>query len=208
MGHHNDPINWDYSDHPNKSLVRYRCVRLGGALLSNPSQFTKSNCSDTLLAHKYIFRQFTPKNFSYYAGNYRGARYNILETYPIWIAGKPGESPKSVKTKMTAFDSQFLKVIEYFSFQFANGKVDPNVLRAKLVEAFGILLVRFFVIHPYANGNGHIGRMLALTMLGRLGIMPFDWTIDDRPPYDEAISEHRRGNAKPLNKVLAKCFYG
>lgn len=210
MGHHNNPYDWDYSDHPEKHIVRKRCERLGAALLGNPAQFADHHYSDTRIAHKYIFRQFTPKGYSHYAGKYRGENYEILREARVGVGGddRVGELPKLVKAKMELFDKQFLKTIDVYEAQFKANKIDRGILLVKLAEHIGTLLVRFLTIHPYLNGNGHIGRVLVLTILGRLNIWPAKWTIDDRPPYADAIYEHRRGNVRPLTEVLLKCIQG
>jgi hypothetical protein len=178
--------------------------------LSNPGQFVEHRYASTLSAHKYIFRQFTPVGFPYFAGRYRGDNYDILRDCRVGILSDPkvGEVPKSVRAKMDLFDKQFIKTIEVFDGHFKSGKIDKAILLVKLAEAVGTLLVRFLTIHPYVNGNGHIGRVLVLAMLGRLNIRPANWTIDDRPPYSEAIFEHRRGNVRPLTAVLLKCIRG
>ena len=51
--------------------------------------------------------------------------------------------------------------------------------------AFGALAeatARFFAIHPYMDGNGHIWRLSLPLLAGRLGLaMRSEWTIDRRP---------------------------
>lgn len=205
-----DPFDWEYSNHPLRSIIKMRCIRLGEALMTTPSMFKVDQCKDTKLAHKYVFRQFTPINCPFYAGNYRGSNCNYLRDYKVMLDGEPkvGMAPSLVKKEMEAFDKQFIRAADRFEKQFLDGRIDPGVLLVELVEVMGIFLVRFFTTHPFANGNGHIGRLLFLTMLGRVNIRPANWLIDDRPPYDAAIFAFRRGSPHELSAVLMKCIIG
>ena len=51
----------------------------------------------------------------------------------------------------------------------------------------------FVHIHPYANGNGHMGRLLVVAILGRYGYWLQKWTIDPNPssvlPYIQMIGD-------------------
>ena len=210
MGNYYDPNDWEYSGHPKKNVLTIRCVRLGAALLKQPQTFRSQK--NTLLAHKYIFRQFTPVGFPKYAGNYRGSDYDVLKNYKVKINSDPkvGVAPNLVRRQMALFDDQFENTVLRFEKEFAVVATPEKkvLLTLSLVEIIGTFLVRFLTIHPYANGNGHMARLLVMAMLGRFGILPKTWTIDDRPPYSDAIFAHRRGNTKPLTKVLLECIYG
>jgi hypothetical protein len=203
-------MNWEYDTHPQRKVLRDRCVRLGAALLELPKEFDSPRCKTTCLAHKYIFRQFTPRHFPFYAGNYRGSNFDVLKIYPVGIKSDPkvGLPPALVPREMALFDKQFLAAAVYFDKMFNRADANHAVLLVKLVEILGTLLVRFLTTHPYANGNGHIGRVLFLRMMGVVNIIPAKWELDDRPPYDSAIYAHRRGDPKPLSAVLLKCIIG
>lgn len=212
MLNHENPNGWDYDDHPGRAKIKARCIILGSNLISRSGDFLekKSRYKDTRRAHKYIFRLFTPPRYTYYAGNYRGSNHPILKSYNVCIPSDPkvGLIAPRVKQQMAVFDKQFEESMDRFSGLFASGKQSKAVLLVLLVEQLANYLVRFLTIHPYANGNGHMARLLVLAMLGRVGIAPAAWTLDDRPPYDKAIFDYRRGNFKPLARVILECIVG
>lgn len=212
MRTHNNPYDWEYDDHPNRAEITRRCVVLGANLIGNSSRYLrpKKRYSTTLRAHKYVFRLFTPPGHWFYAGKYRGSKYPIIETYNVQIRSDPkvGLAFAKVKQHMTLFDKQFEQAMDRFDQLFRDETKNKAVLLVMLVETLANFLVRFLTIHPYVNGNGHMARLLVLAMLGRVNIRPHTWSIDDRPPYDQAIFDYRRGNVRPLVKVLLECITG
>lgn len=212
MRTHNNPFNWEYGDHPNRAEITRRCILLGSGLIGNASRYSdpKSRYSTTQRAHKYVFRSFTPPGYWFYAGKYRGSKYPVLETYDVGIQIDPkvGLPFAKVKQQMKLFDQQFEQAMNRFERMFLDGKKNRAASLVMLVETLANFLVRFLTIHPYANGNGHMARLLVLAMLGRVNIRPAAWTLDDRPPYDKAIFDYRRGNVKPLIQVIFQCILG
>lgn len=50
------------------------------------------------------------------------------------------------------------------------------------LDALAEFLARFFLIHPFADGNGHVGRILAVVLAERLGLAAAPgWTLARRP---------------------------
>ena len=81
--------------------------------------------------------------------------------------------------------------------------------RTKLLKDVAVfaatILERFFTIHPYVNGNGHMGRLVVWLLLTKYGFPPKSWTVDERPPgYIGLIDEHRAGKTKPLAAFIIK----
>ncbi len=74
------------------------------------------------------------------------------------------------------------------------------------VQVVVALFVDFLEIHPYANGNGHMGRLIVLLLLAQRDIFPTrSWNIDPRPadpPYSNLISRYRSGDQEPLVKFV------
>jgi hypothetical protein len=63
----------------------------------------------------------------------------------------------------------------------------------------------FLTVHPYADGNGHMGRFIVWVVLMRYGYRPTRWTIEPRPSvagYGQAISRARRGGPQALEAVI------
>ncbi|MCZ8227520.1 MAG: Fic family protein [Burkholderiaceae bacterium] len=91
----------------------------------------------------------------------------------------------------------------------ADGPLVGRFFLVRLIQILAATMVRFFTIHPYANGNGHMGRLLVWSALGLYNRLPVRWWLDRSPPeYGPLIDAHRAGNAKPLEKYLMKCIIG
>lgn len=84
--------------------------------------------------------------------------------------------PRDVSDKM----GRFAELIEEI-LRNAEGRADPMHDLARVTHAF-------FAIHPYADGNGHVLRILLCALALRLGIdVKSSWTLHRRP-YDETMS--------------------
>jgi len=70
----------------------------------------------------------------------------------------------------------------------------PTVVNAALAHA------QFETIHPYADGNGRIGRAL---LVGALGAPVSPWLLMERPSYYDALRDYRLGDAGPLVELVA-----
>lgn len=68
------------------------------------------------------------------------------------------------------------------------------------------LFVYFLEIHPYANGNGHMARMMLLAMLARHNLVFVNFPVHPRPdgPFADLIKEYRSGNHTALVSYLVK----
>jgi Fic family protein len=66
-------------------------------------------------------------------------------------------------------------------------------------------LVLFLTMHPYVNGNGHIGRFIVWAILSKYGYSPTHWPLDCSPPYHRLLSLYRNGNRKPLEDYVYSC---
>lgn len=90
----------------------------------------------------------------------------------------------------------------------ALGKASPSQrihLVAKYAAQFFDLFLR---VHPYANGNGHIARLLVLAVFASFDIWPKKWPVEGRPPgpYGDIIKASRRGNPSLLVKYMVQCI--
>ena len=68
------------------------------------------------------------------------------------------------------------------------------------------VLVEFLRIHPYANGNGHIGRFIVWLILARFGYWPKQWPLNASPPYHELLKTYRDGDPLPLEEFVLQCL--
>jgi hypothetical protein len=204
-------IGWEYEQHTNEPLVGARCAILLKILATNPARFDYYDI-ETRRAHAFIFWNTTPFGFDFFAGNYRGSNYPELQTYKVGIQSDSmvGIAPSKVAKDMLEFNTHLNRALTAFSTAVPAAKAagkDAELL-ARIAPILAFFLQRFLTIHPYANGNGHMGRLLVAVLLARYGYRPAYWPVDDRPPYGELLAKHRRGNHTPLVNFILMCITG
>lgn len=168
---------------------------------------------DTRALHKRLFENLTPEAQPYLAGHYRGEKFKCLRHLEVQVVGdrRVGAAPDRVAAEMANFNSHLLgEGLKALAIAFA--KPDDEVSRAEklnyLVKFSARLLVQFLRIHPYANGNGHLGRLMVWLLLAKFGYWPREWPLDEHPPYDELLSQYRDGEEQPLEDFILKAING
>ena len=207
MGHWGSCTNWDYEDHPNRSRVTRRSKRLERLVQKHPKRFARYGL-DTRPGHKFMFYGMTPESCPELVGSYRGSPTPSLANYSVGVPSddKVGTPPGFVAFAMTEFERRCELVTAQYHDTTAT---QPRAVRlVRLVAALCGLLEEFFRIHPYANGNGHTGRLMMLVLMVRQGFNPVRWHIDDSPAYHDAIRAYRRGKEKDLQRFLLKAIAG
>lgn len=209
MKPHDCPSNWEYKDHTDYTkILPFRCreslVRLRDAGATVPA-----NIQDTRHEHGGMFAGLTPPNCDYFAGHYRGEEYRCLRYYDVQIASDPlvGAPYSYVAAEMEIFGKAVLDTIAALD---AANELPTAVLpeEHKLLHAVQFAcraLTEFLRIHPYANGNGHIGRWLVIALLNRYGYWPKSWPLDGHPPYDKHLYDYRRGHCDGLESFVLSC---
>jgi cell filamentation protein len=77
--------------------------------------------------------------------------------------------------------------------------------REQVVEALAIVHVEFILIHPFRDGNGRTGRMLASLMAMQAGLPGLDFSSIRGKKRDEYFSAVKAGfdvNYEPMKKVF------
>lgn len=76
-----------------------------------------------------------------------------------------------------------------------------------LVKILAEALAAFLLIHPYANGNGHMARLMVWILALSHGQTPYTWPVDERPPgWVPYLQQHRQGNVAPLEDLILDSF--
>jgi hypothetical protein len=204
---------WQYTHYPDYDvLLKARAadvsVRLRGATPATNEVW----CADTRIVHGPYFRDLTPPDFGHYAGHYRGESLDCLDQYEVGIKGDPvvGYPSATIPTKMNEFAVELKRA---FSDLDRLWKVNSMVIGRdhqlqRTVEVAAALLVYFMEIHPYADGNGHMGRFLLLGIFARYSLYPAKFPLHPRPalPYVHLIPVYRKGNKAPLLLYILRSF--
>lgn len=189
--------NWDYEDHENRHLVTKACHDIQVRVSSNFSEI-KEVMKLTRPYHHEIFKCVVPDDKEAYAGNYRGSDYPYLKYYNVCIGSHIGEEAARVHQTMQSFHTLLAAAISDFeskTTQFSQKK--RVVIYARLISHF---VVTFLSIHPYANGNGHISRLIAWALFSYKGFNVINWDLDKRPdrPFDDFIAMYQQGRKEAM----------
>lgn len=199
------PKGWDYKWFPSDAEREQRCIALVADVGSGRVDPIES-CSDTRPVHEQMFRGMTDVGDEYFAGHYRGEPFPHLENYNVHI---PADNAVGMKAHEVMDCMQKLS-------QFIFDLPAQHALRTheqlpvrKLVTTVGLVctvMVEFFTVHPYANGNGHVGRYITWALLVKFGHPPRRWEVNhnfgDRSVYSESIKLFRRGDRTPLVRFV------
>lgn len=80
---------------------------------------------------------------------------------------------------------------------------DLNATQMHPLVAAALFHIRFEAIHPFIDGNGRTGRLLANFILMRSGYLPVSIKYEDRVAYYEAFTSfHRDGNSAPMIRIF------
>jgi fido (protein-threonine AMPylation protein) len=207
-----DCLNWEYDNHPARNaILPVRCVEWLTALAKghvDPQELSY----DTRPAHLYLFKELTPDDCKHHAGHYRGEDYNFLKLYNVFIAGdsRVGSDASVVFNSMEnlkeAIELGMTEINEAYQVSDEDLPRDQKIIY--LVKFATRILVEFLRIHPYANGNGHMARLIIFTLLFQHKLWPKNWPFDESPSYHQLIASYRDGIEKPLDDFILESVLG
>lgn len=199
-----DCPSWEYNTDPrHRPILQARVAELLSTLASGDLD-TLAYPADTREVHHRVFEELTPTDCLYYAGHYRGEQFRCLRLCQVGVGGDPrvGAPPQSVAYHMRDLGTAIragIVGLDAHALLPAKDRLRYTIPLA--CRAF----VAFLTVHPYANGNGHMGRFLVWMILGRYGYWPRHWPVDPRPPdppYTEMITRYRNGENEPLERYV------
>jgi hypothetical protein len=209
------PVSWNYASHPNRRKVLRREVDKILTELHSGAIDAANLVADTRPYHRRMFSRLTPPGAQDFARHYRGESIAFLKNYRVGIPGNPfvGCPPTQVRLELQKLDAISQLAIkgldDTFSSLGATASSESKLIA--LIKVTARLFGHFLSIHPYADGNGHAGRLIVIALLGRYNFWPTKFSLEPRPPgeaYSDCIRQWQWGNAEPLENLLLEYVIG
>jgi len=206
---------WDYEDVDGYQPILHEQLRriLNWLPAEARGPRVVGSFADTRSVHRWMFLGLTPKGYDYFAGHYRGESFRCLQYYEVGVGGdsRVGCPSGDVAGQMSTLGNEIRTGVAALDAGVAasDGQVPREDKLLYAVSLAARLFQWFLTIHPYANGNGHIGRYIVLAVLVRCGFWPKHWTVDPRPGrpgYAAAIMAHRNGQPEALEEFILNCL--
>lgn len=196
------PGGWEYKGHPQEHTVAERTVELVRSATGS-GICALSYLLDTRPRHAYMFALVVPQGEPAFAGGYRGSKEPYLQI-DIGVVRTKDEIPDRfhrgtpyplVASEMHTYHQVLRMALAGLQQRLPALATKEQKLLA-LAEFTGIFFATFVEIHPYANGNGHISRLIVRCIFEIFNITYTDWETVKRNglPPDEHITEFRKGN--------------
>ena len=196
-------MEWEYTSHPN---YPFPLIVRTEEVLESIQNATKEDIVrlliDTRGVHKHLFSELTSNGHEYFAGHYRGEDFGELKHYQIQrLSGALQDCCPAleVPSTMEKFGEKVGQGIEKLDALITNQPSD--IVMNRVIKFACDVCVEFCKIHPYANGNGHISRMILISILQTYGYEIRDFPIDPRPPeknYINYMMSYAAGDRTPL----------
>jgi fido (protein-threonine AMPylation protein) len=202
---------WEYAEHPNVAILHQIQVNTLSELIKGKIN-TLEVAKDTRPQHHVFFRKLTPPQNHCYAGNYRGSdRCWCLKDYNVMVGTMYGTLADEVAKAMRNFEETVQSIAHALDKAHKQDSQLSKEDKIKITVRFACeLFIMLGKIHPYANGNGHMQRLLIWAFLGRYGYWPERWSVHPRPitqpEYHILIQEYVSGNTTPLIDFILSCI--
>ena len=202
---------WEYTQVPKAAeTVAIRCTNFLVSLRRGAVDYEVIT-RDTRSAHFKMFVGTTPAATPYYAGHYRGEKFRCLEFLRVMVQSDPrvGIPAERVAPDMSNLAGHIIRA-GYSAITSAHTLPPsrlPDEEKLYYVVTFACrVLVEFLRIHPYVNGNGHMGRFIVWLILAKFGYWPKRWPLHQSPPYHQLLKTYRDGDPTQLEGFVLQCL--
>lgn len=195
--------NWDYKKQPTVATVAATCNEFIQKLHAAPDSQV-SALRDTRPFHLALFKAAVPPACKYLAGNYRGSDHSCLKHRNVGMGGRAGAPCGEVDRLMINFHAGARLSLGVLEAQLGRKPARSPDTYATLMRYIAETVSTFQDIHPYADGNGHIGRLFVWVVLGHFNLLPEKWWLHENPglDWDTAVREHQTGDPERLQSFL------
>ena len=134
--------------------------------------------------HKIVF-----KNSKHFAGSFRERGVEVVIKNSLGDIVHTGAPAKNVKKLLE-------ELIEWYN-------KNKNKYHGLILSV--VIHNQFETIHPFADGNGRVGRLLLNNILLKHNLPPVNINLENRREYYAALREYqKRGNLRPMIELILK----
>jgi hypothetical protein len=209
---------WEYTQLPkHHQILSEQAAHLASLLRSNGFDIL-GVLRDSRWIHKNMFLRLAPKGMKYLAGGYRGDPKGALKNCTATIPSNPlvGSPPAKVATDMAVFAADATAAVLRLDGLHGDTTCPDDDRLIATVEVACRLIAEFLLIHPYANGNGHVARFMLLGILARYGYQMKNFDLHPAPftpsysdsiaAYQKSIKAQAGGDKDRLHKYVLSCL--
>jgi len=168
-----------------RDSVAIRCVEAETALATMEAPARLHLIRDTRPLHLALFGGFAPVMWPDAAGTYRGTPGTSIASAPraVFLARKvPGLRSRDLCLSAADVPGAMEALSDRLRRLWDDRPGYDTPFRDPAYLALSDTTARFFAIHPYMDGNGHVWRLLLPVLANRLGLATrAEWTTDRRP---------------------------
>ena len=147
-----------------------------------------------------------------YDQDYRFTSTDVCKIHKIWLRPIYPWAGKYRQVHLTKGEFTFASArqVSKLMDQFENGPLlefTPCRYESlkETVEALSVVHAEFILIHPFREGNGRVGRLLAIIMASQNGLPPLNFSMIKGRKREEYFAAIRAGldrNYKPMEKIF------
>ncbi len=168
-----------------RESVAARSAAAKNDLAAMDPQRLRESVADTRPLHHALFDGLAPVIWPDAAGSYRGTPGTSIATAPraVFLARRvPGLRGRDLCLPAGDVPGAMQDLSHRLGRLWDDRPGHDTPFRDAAYAALSDATARFFVIHPYMDGNGHIWRLVLPVLANRLGLVArADWTVDRRP---------------------------
>lgn len=178
---------WHYRDHPSAdAILAQKCDLALQNLIDSPRRVSMEIVKDTRSIHRMIFEELVDDDRKHLVGHYRGENLpdinkligsRRIQVFRDLYVRHQFVRPQNVLHAMEELKRRIDRLLADMD------TTAQNEYYRSVVD----ILVQFYLIHPYFDGNGHIGRVIVTYLMSIADIqIGKSWSIHPSP-FTEAI---------------------
>lgn len=181
-----------------------------GRVLKNLLRITRKRVMDVVEAEKYALS--IPTLAGRFDREHRFTAADIGEIHRVWLSDiyEWAGQYRQVNMSKDGFDFTMARYIPQHMLELENGilrQYTPCTFTTdeEIITALAVIHTELMLIHPFREGNGRAGRLLAVVMAFQAGLPGLDYAGirgRKRKEYFAAVQAGMERNYEPMKKIF------